>query len=357
MKSNKKIAIVAVCIVLTVVLLRLAAPFALERGINYAIEKTDGLRGQVGDVDIALFRGAYQVQDIELFAVENYSQQPTIKIKQLDISLLWSALFRGSVVAEMQFLEPEIYYADKRDSTEKIDENLKDEQTWISLTNQLVPFAIDRIDIVDGRLALATIMNGETNVNEITKVNGLISNITNSKDHSGSLVTNMQIDALIEDVSSLALTGSYDPYAAKPTFNIGAEMQRLPVKNLDKLIQFYAPFDVEAGQLDFALKIDAVEGKVDGYVKAGVYDLSVFSWHEDVERDGDNPFQWLFESLTGGLAGIFEDDDRDLLATEVPLSGQIDDIETPLWPAIYSIVRNAFIESLDIKVDDVEVQD
>ena len=75
-------------------------------------------------------------------------------------------------------------------------------------------------------------------------------------------------------------------------------------------------------------------------------------WQEDVVQDGDNPFQWLFEAVTGGIAELFEGGNKDLVATRIPLEGNIDDIETPLWPAIGAIIRNAFIKSLDIKVDE-----
>ena len=129
-------------------------------------------------------------------------------------------------------------------------------------------------------------------------------------------------------------------------------MQRLPMMHIDHLISFYSPFDVEAGQLDFAMEFAAKQGVVSGYVKAGVYDLSVFDWQEDVVQDGDNPFQWLFEAVTGGIAELFEGGNKDLVATRIPLEGNIDDIETPLWPAIGAIIRNAFIKSLDIKVDE-----
>ncbi|MDP5131442.1 MAG: DUF748 domain-containing protein [Paraglaciecola sp.] len=338
------------------VLLRVMAPYAVEKGVNYALTTTPGLTGHVGDVSLALYRGAYQIEDIELFLVDGELQKPLIAIKQLDISVLWSALFRGKVVAEMRFLHPEIYYEDVKNRDEHVNDDVQDEQTWITLANRLVPFAIDRIDVIGGQLAFATIDEVLSTRALITDITGQITNLTNSKEHSGSLVTNMHFDGLIEGICPLRMGGAYDPYAKKPTFNFDVEMQRLPVKKIDHLISFYAPFDLEAGEVDFAMEFAAKQGVVAGYVKAGVYDLSVFDWHEDVVEDGDNPFEWLFESLTGGVAEIFENGSNDLIATRVPLEGHIDNIETPLWPAIYAIIKNAFIQSLEIKVDGVVKQ-
>lgn len=340
-------------VTLAVILLRLAAPYAIQKAVNYALTTTAGLSGQVGDVDIALYRGAYQVENIELYLVDGNLHQPFIKIKQLDISLLWSALLRGSIVAEMRFLQAQIYYADKTQQDEHINEDVQNEQTWITLANRLVPFAIDRIDVVEGRLVFATIDGDQTTNTVIDDINGQVTNLTNSKDHSGSLVTHMHATALIEGICPLKLSGAYDPYASLPTFNFDVEMQRLPVKKLDHLISVYAPFDLEAGEIDFAMEFAANQGDVQGYAKAGIYELSVFDWHEDVVKDGDNPFEWLFESLTDAVAGIFENAEKDLIATQVPLEGKIDNIETPIWPAVYGIIKNAFIQSLEIEVDGV----
>lgn len=350
---QRKTAITLISLAVILVALRLVAPYAVQKGVNYAIKTTPGLSGQVGDVDIALYRGAYQVKDIELNLVDGDLQKPLISIQQLDISVLWSALFRGSIVSEMTFLKPQFYYADDVQQEEKINQDVQDEKTWITLANRLVPFSIDRIDIIDGRLMFETISAQRKTLTEITDVHGQITNLTNSKQRSGSLVTNLVLDAEIAGVCPLAVSGSYDPYASKPTFNVDVEMQRLPVKHIDHLISFYSPFDLEAGQIDFAMEFASKQGDVSGYVKAGVYDLSVFDWQEDVVKDGDNPFQWLFEAATGGIAELFEGGKKDLIATRVPLEGKIDDIQTPLWPAIGAIIKNAFIKSLDIKVDKV----
>ena len=352
---HRTIEVTVISVIVIIIALRLVAPYALEKAVNYAIDSTPGLSGHVGDVDIALYRGAYQVEDIEINLIDGDLPRPLIKIAQLDISVLWSALLRGRIVAEMTFVEPQLYYADNANRQEHINDDAQDEQTWITLANRLVPFSIDRIDIVDGVLIFETISGELKTHTEIQDVHGQVTNLTNSKARTGSMITNLNLNAEIAGVCPLHISGSYDPYATKTTFNIDVEMQRLPVKHIDHLISFYTPFDVEAGQLDFAMEFAAKQGQVSGYVKAGIYGLSVFDWQQDVVEDGDNPFQWIFEAVTGGISELFEGGKKDLIATRIPLEGQIDDIKTPLWPAIVGIVRNAFIKSFDIKVDKVVV--
>lgn len=344
---------ISVSLLVLLLLLRLFAPLAIKKGINYAIATTAGISGKVGDVDIALYRGAYQVHDIELYMVDGQQQKPLIKVQRVDISVLWSALFNGSLVAELAISHPEFYFIDTAGQKEKINPNIKDEQTWITLVNRLAPFSIDRVDIIDGVIALETFTGKRRTVTEIRDVQGQVTNLTNSRSFSGSLVSQMSIQAKVAGVCLLSVSGSYDPYAAKPTFDFDVEMQRLPVKQIDHLIRFYTPFDFEAGEVDFAMELAAKQGQVQGYVELGVYHLEVFDWQEDVVKDGDNPFEWLFEGLVGGLSEILENDKKDLLATRIPLEGQIDDIDTPLLPAIVAILKNGFVKAFDLKVDKI----
>jgi hypothetical protein len=335
------------------ILLRLFAPLAVKKGINYAISTTPGISGSVGDVDIALYRGAYQVNDIALYIEDGQQQKPLIKVSQLDISVLWSALLNGAVVAELAFTHPAFYYLDTAGQDTNVNPKVKDEKTWITLVKRLAPFSIDRVDIIDGVIALATFSDERKTITEIQEVNGQITNLTNSRSFSGSLVTQMAVQGKIAGVCPLAMSGSYDPYARNPTFDFDVEMQRLPVKQIDHLISFYTPFDFEAGEVDFAMELAARQGQVQGYVEVGIYHLDVFDWQEDVVKDGDNPFEWLFEGLAGGMSEILENDKKDLLATRVPLEGKIDNIDTPLLPAIGAILKNGFIKAFDMKVDKV----
>ena len=122
--------------------------------------------------------------------------------------------------------------------------------------------------------------------------------------------------------------------------------------HLDDFIKVYTPFDIEGGSLDLALELAAEKGNIKGYLKPGIYNLDVFDWREDVKKDNDNPFQVMFEALSGGIAELLENQNRDLLATKIELKGKVDSPETSTLSVLWGIFKNGFIDAYKINVED-----
>ncbi len=355
MKNLKKKTIyIIVGLVLFIGILRLSAPYAVKYGVNHAIETTEGISGQIGDVDLHLYRGAYEIENIELFTQEKEKSLPLIKISRLDLSILWSALLDGEVVAELVFYDSVISINSAPEKEVIENAAAKDEDTWIELANKLTPFAIDRLELVNGTLEFNTIDKDEKTARfYMSEMQGTVKNITNSMSLSDTLMSKLDFDVKIMGEAKAKLSGGYNPFEPSPTFDFDLSMNRLPVKYIDKLVQYYTPVDFEAGEIDAALELVSEKGELNGYVKIGVHDLDIFKWREDVEVDEDNPIEMLFEGLMGGITELLENDDSELVATKIPITGNLNDVETPIFPAIVGIFKNAFIEAYEIDIEDL----
>lgn len=80
---------VLVATVLFLILLRAAAPYAVQYYVNQQLEQTQGITGHVGDVDLYLYRGAYAIDDVEIYAVDATSApKPLLAVQTLDFLLL-----------------------------------------------------------------------------------------------------------------------------------------------------------------------------------------------------------------------------------------------------------------------------
>ncbi|GGW93361.1 DUF748 domain-containing protein [Alteromonas halophila] len=332
---------------------RMYAPTFLQRQINQAIEEAPGVEGQVGNIDIALWRGAYQIHEIQLYSIGVDEKVPLLITDKLDLSVLWSALFRGQIVSEMHFVRPQIHLRDTPDRAPIENEDVKEKETWIDLAHKLVPFEIDKVDIESGVIKFELAAGKERNLLSLTGVNGSVKNITNIREKRREDFATADFEGTIQNEAKIVFHGSYNPFEASPTFDTDVEMQRLDVRYLDAFIKHYLPVDFEAGELDMAMELKANKGNVEGYVKVGVYDLDVFSWKQDVAKDGDNPFNLLFEALTGGLSGFLENDNTDMVATRIPVNGEINDPQVPTLDAIAGLFRNALIEAYDMDVEEL----
>ncbi|TYK66676.1 DUF748 domain-containing protein [Colwellia echini] len=348
-KFGKRTAGSLLTILVILIALRLAAPSIITWYTNRVIEQTPAIVGSVDDVDLALIAGAYSIKGVNIRQAGDKERFPLFIADRVDLSVLWSALLQGKLVTEISLINPTIGLYDRPEDKVIEDAAVTDEKTWIGLARDLTPFSIDRLTVENGTFimdAQAQLKRSEFSVQNIQLV---VTNIANSKGADTVALADMTGD--IQNQAKVKLTASFDPNTTKPTFDFDLEMEKLPVSYIDSLLKFYAPFDFEAGQVDLASELKSVDGKLTGYVQAGVYKLEVFSWHEDVVEDDDNPIQIFFDMIGGALASLFENDDKNLVATRVPIEGVLDDPDLSTFDALFGILKNAFIEAYNLKVE------
>jgi len=341
-------------ILLVLIIARIAAPYALQQYVNYQLKHTQGVTGHVGDVDLFLYRGAYAIDDVEIYAVDATSApKPLLSIQTLDFSLAWSALLKGNLVTNMAFTRPEIVIYDKDPNASEQNKQVKDETTWVGLANDLVLFSIDTLIIEQGKLTLVNSTNSGEKPTFISNINAKIENITNAQNLSKTLVTSLNVEGALMGEAALKLDGKLDPFSKHANFDFNAEVQRFSVKNLDTVFKVYTPFDIEAGGIDGAMELVAKDNNLNGYVKAGVQNLSVFSWREDIEKDDDGIFTAIFEGSVDLLGSILENDESKLVAARIPIEGQLDNTDVSTFQAVISVLKNAFFDAFKMKVDNV----
>lgn len=343
-----------IALIVLLIITRIAAPYVVQYYVNYQLKHTQGVTGHVGDVDLFLYRGAYAIDDVEIYAVDATSApKPLLSIQTLDFSLAWSALLKGNLVTNMAFTRPEIVIYDKDPNASEQNKQVKDETTWVGLANNLVLFSIDTLTIEQGKLTLVNSTNSGENPTFISSINAKIENITNAQNLSKTLVTTLNVEGALMGQAALKLNGKLDPFSKQANFDLNAEVQRFSVKNLDTVFKVYTPFDIEAGGIDGAMELVAKDNNLNGYVKAGVQNLSVFSWREDIEKDDDGIFTAIFEGSVDLLSSILENDESKLVAARIPIEGQLDNADVSTFQAVISVLKNAFFDAFKMKVDNV----
>nr|WP_239060017.1 DUF748 domain-containing protein [Alteromonas genovensis] len=345
---------VIVVTVLLLILARVGAPYAVQYYINQQINQTKGITGQVGDVDLQLYRGAYAVDDIEIYAVdEQSSPKPLLSVKTLDFSLAWSAVLNGNLVTNMVFSQPKVVVYDKDTTTPEQNQQVKDERTWIGLANNLVVFSIDTLKIIEGKISLVNQTKKGEIPTYIANINADIKNITNAQNLTKTLVTSVDVKGDLMGEATLTLVGKLDPFSEQANFDFNMEVQRFSVKQIQTVFNVYTPFDIEAGGIDGAMELAAKSNEVNGYAKAGVYDLSIFSWREDAEKDDDGLFTIIFEGGADLLSAILENDESQLVAARIPIEGTLDSTDISTFQAVVSVLKNAFFDATKMQVDDI----
>ncbi len=330
------------------VALRIGAAYALQWYVNDKLDESPMYAGHIGDIDIQLLKGAYEIEDVEIVKTEGEVPVPLFAAKEVEFSLLWSALFNGALVGEAEMYEPQINIVDSDDESRK--------QTgaggqWLKIFDDLFPFTIDKFEIHNGQVHFRN-FDAEPKIDIfLSELEATAENLSNRQALTDSRIAKVQLAGRAMESSDLTLGAAFDPTTEKPTFDVNVKLLQLPVLELDNFIRTYAPFDIEAGSADIVSELAARDGMLQGYVKPIIYDLEVFDWKEDIREDGDNPLRALWEGLVDVVAELLENQPRDQIASNIPLEGDISSPDTNVFVAVAGIFKNAFVEAYQANLE------
>jgi hypothetical protein len=138
-----------------------------------------------------------------------------------------------------------------------------------------------------------------------------------------------------------------DPLAEEPTFDMNTELKSVNLPKLNDFFKAYAKIDVNRGIFGLFVEGAGKDGKFVGYFKPLIKDLDIVG----PEDRNDNIFKKFWEATTGGVGIIFRNQRHDQVATKVPIEGTFENTKVRILPAIFEVLKNAFIEALRPSVD------
>ena len=319
--------------------------------VNLAIAEAEGISGHVERADVEIFSGRYSFYQVSIDAKNENEDLPLLRIERVSYSLAFAALVDGQLATRLSLVNPQLYVFD-REEEKLVDESVKDEDTWITLANKLSPVPIDHVSVSGGNFFFKPTIENKNTVLAITGVKGFMLNVSSPSDAT-TLSASFSLHGNVMGVAKANIQGKFDPHNPAPTFDVDFSMEPLRVDYVDSLIKFYTPFDIEGGTIDASMELLSKNGNLDGYVKAGVYDVNVFNWHKDVVHDGDSVFSWLFETVTDGIANIFQRGQSHLIATKIPIRGTIERLDISTGDAIANTFKHAFSKPFDMRDNDL----
>jgi hypothetical protein len=342
--ARRTVRILLVFLVL-IIIIRLLLPYAVLHYANKTLNEMDGYRGHVNDIDIALIRGAYTIDSIYLNKYDSASQKQTTFFgsKAIELSVEWRSLFKGSIVGEMEFLEPTLRFT--KDKVEP-DQLKKDSTDFIKLLEDFMPLKVNRFEVHRGKIQYIDATSKPKVDVTMTDAHILALNLRNAYDSSSVLPATITADAKVYG-GTLDFEMKMNPLAVEPTFDLNAELKNTDLPQLNDFFQAYAKVDVNKGTFGLYTEVAAKNGKFKGYVKPILKDLDVLG-KED--RD-DNIFRKLWEGMAGSVAKVFENRKEDQVATKIPFEGDIDNPRSNIWYTIVKVFQNAFIRALQPSIE------
>lgn len=337
LRRNKVFVSIAVLAVVLIAI-RAALPYVVKDYVNDTLHGLEAYDGSVEDIDLALWRGAYRIDGIRIVKRDADHEVPFFSSERVDLSVQWRNLFKGSLVAEVLFIQPVLNLVQEKTEEES---QLGEEEDWQAQLDELFPFKFNTIEVRNGTVTFTAPGIQTKDALKAERLNGTVTNLTNVEDANKETFAQFGMEATVLETAPARVTGSLDPWAKQPTFDVNLEVKQVALPNVNPWLRQYIKADAESGDFELFLEIAAAEGNFKGYAKPILRNVNITS----SEEKEDNPLQKLWEGIVEFAANVFENDEEEQVAARVPFTGTIENPEASIWPTIVSVVRNAFVSA------------
>lgn len=338
MRRRDRWLIAVVVVIALLVAVRAALPTLVRDYLNDKLQALEQYDGHVEDVDIALWRGAYGVDRIEIVKTGGEQPVPFFKADRIDFSVEWRSLLRGSLVSEGVFQNPDLNFV--QGETEQQSQTGKG-VSWGDRLEELFPFRFNTVTVHNGTVTFRAPGISTADAMKATKVEAEVTNLTNVADKGKETFADFRATAEVLDGGAARINGSVDPLDAKPTFDVNLQVRNVKLPQVNPWLRQYIKADAEAGDFELYLEIAAADGKFQGYAKPVLRNVDIYSSEEPEE----NVLKRLWEGLVDFAANVLENDEKEQVAARIPFTGTIDNPETSILETIVSVLRNGFVSA------------
>ncbi len=323
-----------------ILVIRAVLPSVLRHAINERLAQVQGYAGQIGGVDLQLFRGAYQIESVEINKRAGDRLEPLLSVEEIDFSLAWRELFHGRLVSDIVLTRPRLRVA----TSTTPDDPRQDGKEWQDAIQDIFPIEITHFRIIRGDIRFIDETSSPRVDIPFRDLELVATGLRNQPDEkTGPNPARLYAEATTVGNGRLTLFASGDPLAAVPRFNLKLDLINVELKALNSFLEAYANVDVSAGTLKLYAEVFANDGGFEGYVKPFFQNLEFKSLNDQ----NKNLARRLWEKIVAGTAALVENDERDQVATRIPFSGRFGKTDVGIWATIGSLIRNGFIKALN----------
>jgi len=343
---------ILVTLVLALVAGRLALPSIVKNYVNRQLNKSEEYGGSVGYIEIHLWRGAYSIHDLRILRRTGKTSSPFFTEPKLDLSIEWKEIFHGALVGEVALDRPQLNFevGPTRSETQN-----GSEVRWDEILEKLFPFKLNRLQIDGGQVHFRNPHAAPPVDIFVEHLTATATNLTNSRDLTQALPAGVNARGVALGAGQFYFHLQLNPLAPAPTFELTTQLTNVNLVALNDFLKAYGKFDVERGKFSMFTSFAAKEGNFDGYLKVFFENLDVFEWEKERQKGA---LQVFWQAIVGTLTTIFKNQPNDRLATTIPITGSFQKTNVHIWPAVTTLLRNAFIRALVPKIDQkVTLQD
>jgi hypothetical protein len=206
---------------------------------------------------------------------------------------------------------------------------------------KITPLEVDHIDILDGQVAFVDTSRKERPEIWLHDLQLSVENLTTRVHMGEGRPVLLTASGTLARSGTVSLFITADPFEKGLTFSGRAAIVGLETSELYRFIEPATGMQAPHGTVDIFVEFDCRNGQLTGGVKPVLKNV-------EIRPASKNPFR-VIEAWAADLAiKIFSDrvEQRNAIATVIPIKGTLIGPDIQLWPTIFGVMRNAFVQGL-----------
>ncbi|MCZ4407440.1 DUF748 domain-containing protein [Cryomorphaceae bacterium 1068] len=320
---------------------RIALPFIMKGQINKNLDNIEGYNGAVADVDLQLYRGGFQIENLKIFEEASEKPEvPLVDLAHLDFSIEWRALLKGSFVGEV-YLDSLLVNFTQRKSEEINDTDTTDARIeLIKEIQSFNPIKINILEVKNSQLVYFDPTSEPVVDIELKEFYLRAENLGNVVNEDKDLPASLVFKSTTRDSGSIHLEAQMNYLMDPPDFDFDLEIERIDIPRFNEFFDAYANLDFESGYFNFYSEGKARDGEVEGYAKPLIEGLEVAK-----ADSSEGLVKKIYRGAVEVGTDLFKNQEEDQIGTKVPISGSFNDSEVDILQSIWNFIKNAFFEA------------
>lgn len=346
MKKTYSVPLAALAvIVVLLVILHLSLATLVRTMLNENMAQMGNYTGEVEDVELFWWRGAYRIHNLTIQKTVGKAQAPFFVAPRIDIALSWRSLWdHRALVARVRFTDPELNFIDSKIAS---DRQTGEGVDWRERLREQIRIQIDELQIVNAKVALRN-FTSEPPVNlYANNLNMTVLNLSTSRESEGTRDASLEGTADLLGHAPMEIEAAFDPLLEMDDFQLRFRVSEVDLTRLNDFASAYGKFDFSSGNGELVIEAQAEDAQLTGYIKPLLRNVEVFDFEQDIQNEDKGFFRGLWEALVGASGAVVKNRSRDQIATRVNLSGSLQDADVSPLQAFVGILRNGFVEAFN----------
>lgn len=318
---------------------RLALPLALRAYLERRLAHNPRYTGTIGAVDVALYRGAYAVHDVDIRKRGARVPVPFLKAPLVDVSVAWRSLWRARFVGEVALRQPELNFVAGPTDAERQSGSAGQ---WKKLVEALFPARVDRFEVIDGKIHFRNFTSKPSVDVALAHVDLIAEDLSRAGDSRVKRPGRLELRGEFEPTGHVVLHAAIDPRARSPSFDADLVVKGAELAQWNDFLRAYAKVDAKQGRVALYSELLAEDGSFHGYVKPFFSDVQVIGWKDVAQL---NLLSTAWRAFVQAVIETFRNRESEDVASRIPITGEHRP-EGEFWPALGSALYNAFIAQL-----------